>query len=294
VRIIIPFAAGGPGDIIARAISGALTEDLGQPVLVDNRPGADGATGTEQAARAAPDGYTILQVATPQVINMALKDKEKLRYDLLRDFLPVARLAQTSMVLVTPASSPARTVAELVALAKSKPNGLAYGSGATGSVGHLSAEMFKRASGISAMHVPYKGTGAALPDLMAGRLDFFFMTQFEAVGAVKGGHIRALAVTAPQRVAGFPDTPTMIELGFSGFELRAWYAYMVPINTPAPVVQRIREAILKSLSAPEVQKTMQTLGAAPFPGGPEDLSAMIKSEIVLWGRVIKAANITAD
>jgi tripartite-type tricarboxylate transporter receptor subunit TctC len=292
VRIVVPYAAGGPGDIHARAFGAALGEELGQPVIVDNRPGADGATGTEQAGRAAADGYTVLQVATTQVINMALKDKDKIRYDLLRDFTPVVRTAQVSMVLVVPASAPARSVVDLVAQAKARPAGLAYGSGATGSVGHLSAEMFKRAAGVNAMHVPYKGTGAALPDLMAGRLDFFFMTQFEAVGAVRSGHVRALAVTAPQRVAVLPDVPTMAELGFQNMDARVTYGFMS--GTPPPVVQRLHGAVLKAMATPGVQGALQTLGAVPYPGGGDEQAATIRSELAGWRRIIQAANITTD
>jgi tripartite-type tricarboxylate transporter receptor subunit TctC len=294
IRIIVPFAAGGPGDIIARAFAVALSNDLGQTVIVDNRPGADGAIGTQQAALAASDGYTILQVASTQIINMALKDKEKLHYDLLSDFIPVARTVQNSMVLVTPLSLPVRSVADLVALAKSKPNGLVYGSGATGSVGHLSAEMFKRAARISALHVPYKGTGAAMADLVGGRLDFFFLTQFEAIGAVKGGHVFPLAVTANKRTTGFPDTPTMIELGFSGFDSKVSYGYMVPLKTSAHIVQQIQDAVLRSITAPNVQSAMQTLGATSFPGGPNELTATVKSELETWSRVIRTENVRVD
>jgi tripartite-type tricarboxylate transporter receptor subunit TctC len=294
VRIVVPYAAGGPGDIHARAFSGALAEELGQSVIVDNRSGADGATGTEQAARAAPDGYTVLQVVSTQIINMALKGRERIRYDLLRDFVPVVRTAEVGLVLVSPASSPVRSVAELIALAKSRPNGLVYGSGATGSVGHLSAELFNRATGVSAMHVPYKGTGAAIPDLMAGRLDFFFLTQLEAVGAVKGGHLRALAVTAPQRLAVFPETPTMAELGFKGLEAKISFGFMVPLNTPAPIRQALHDAVLKAMVAPSVRKALQSLGATPSPGGPDELGATIRAELEGWGKVIHAANITAD
>jgi tripartite-type tricarboxylate transporter receptor subunit TctC len=259
-----------------------------------NRSGADGATGTEQAARAAPDGYTVLQVVSTQIINMALKGRERIRYDLLRDFVPVVRTAEVGLVLVSPASSPVRSVAELIALAKSRPNGLVYGSGATGSVGHLSAELFNRATGVSAMHVPYKGTGAAIPDLMAGRLDFFFLTQLEAVGAVKGGHLRALAVTAPQRLAVFPETPTMAELGFKGLEAKISFGFMVPLNTPAPIRQALHDAVLKAMVAPSVRKALQSLGATPSPGGPDELGATIRAELEGWGKVIHAANITAD
>lgn len=292
IRIIVPFVAGGVGDILARTLSPRLSENLGQPVIVENRPGADSVTGTEYAAKAAPDGYTIFQYSTPQTINMVLREKPG--YDLLRDFAPVARVVSATLVLVTPASSPNRTVADLVADAKSKPGGLTYGSGGVGSVGHLSGEFLKRAARISALHVAYKGNAAVLTDLIGGRLDFFFASPPEAVQGVGAGHLRALAVTATQRVPTFSDVPTMIESGFPGFDPSSNYGYMVPVNTPAPTVQQLHAAIAKAIASPSAQERLQKLGFTINLGGPDQLSATLKSEIARWGEVVKAANIRAE
>ncbi len=292
IRIIVPFVAGGIGDTVARIISPPLAELLGQPVVVENRAGGDSVTGTEYAAKAAPDGYTILQVSTPQTINMVMREKP--RYNLLRDFAPVARVVHSTLVLVGPASSPNRTVADLVAYGKSKPGGLSFGSGGIGSVGHLSGEYLKRTAGITALHVPYKGNAAVLPDLVGGRLDYFFASQPEAVQGAAAGHLRALAVTATQRVPTFPDVPTMNELGFKGFEASSNYGYMVPANTPAPIVKQLHESIAKVLTSAGVQERFRTLGLTSNFGGPDEMVATLKAEIERWGLVVKAANLRAD
>ena len=292
IRIIVPFVAGGIGDTVARIISPPLAELLGQPVVVENRAGGDSVTGTEYAAKAAPDGYTILQVSTPQTINMVMREKP--RYNLLRDFAPVARVVHSTLVLVGPASSPNRTVADLVAYGKSKPGGLSFGSGGIGSVGHLSGEYLKRTTGITALHVPYKGNAAVLPDLVGGRLDYFFASQPEAVQGAAAGHLRALAVTATQRVPTFPDVPTMNELGFKGFEASSNYGYMVPANTPAPIVKQLHESIAKVLASAGVQERFRTLGLTSNFGGPDEMVATLKAEIERWGLVVKAANLRAD
>src|SRR5258706_861993 len=292
IRIIVPFAAGGVGDTLARIISTPLAEQLGQPVIVDNRPGGDSVIGTEYAAGAAPDGYTILQVSTTQAINMVLR--EKTRYDLLRDFAPVARAVSSTLVLVVAASSPHRTVADLVAYAKSKPGGLSYGSGGIGSVGHLSGELLKRASGISALHVAYKGNSAVIPDLIGGRIDFLFASQPEAVQGVAGGQLRALAVTATRRVPGFPAVPTMIESGFQGFDPSGNYGYMVPARTPTMIVKQLHEAIAKVVAMTAVQERFQAVGFTSNIGGPEEMAATVKGELSRWGQIVKAENIRAE
>ncbi|QDL38624.1 Bug family tripartite tricarboxylate transporter substrate binding protein [Rhodoferax sediminis] len=292
IRIIVPFTAGGVGDTVARIISQPLGELLGQSVIVENRPGGDSVTGTEYAARMPPDGYTILQVSTPQTINMVLREKP--RYDLLRDFAPVARVAGSTLVLVVPATASPRSVADLIAYGKTKPGGLSYGSGAVGSVGHLSGELLKRAGGVTALHVPYKGNSAVIPDLVGGRLDFFFASQPEAVQGVAGGHLRALAVTATRRVPTFPDVPTMIESGFPGFDPASNYGYLVPAGTPAPVVRQLGDAIGKVVASPAVQERFQALGLTSSFGGPDELAATLKGEIARWGQVVKAANIRPE
>lgn len=293
VRIIVPFAAGGVGDLVGRALAAALTEQLGQPVIVENRPGADAAIGTEAVVRAAPDGYTILQVTSTQVINQALK-KNITTYDLLRDLTPLARLSYAALVLVSPSSAPFRTVPELVAYAKTRPAGLTYGSGAVGSVGHLSCELFKAATGVTAVNVVYKGNGALMPDLLGGRLDFTFPTEAEIIQSVRSGTLRALAVTAPKRMPDLPEVPTMIELGFKGFEPVVNWGYMVPLHTPAPIVRRLHEAFAKAAVAPAVLERLKAIGVTSNPGTAEDLTATIKADLARWTKVIQDAGIHAE
>jgi len=292
IRVIVPFAAGGIGDTVARIISTPLGEQLGQPVIVENRPGGDSMTGTEYAAKAAPDGYTLLQASTPQAINMVLRAKT--RYNLLRDFIPVACAVRSTLVLVVPASSPNHTVADLVAYAKSRPNGITYGSGAIGSVGHLSGELLKRETGMNALHVAYKGNSAVIPDLIGGRLDFFFASQPEAVQGVNSGYLRALAVTATDRVKGFPSVPTMIDAGYRGFDPSSNYGYMLPAGTPAPIARRLNEALGKVIAMPVVQERFQALGLTPSFCAPDQWTATVKSELGRWGEVVKGANIKAE
>jgi len=292
IRIVVPFAAGGPGDILGRIVAAQLQEVLGQSVIVDNRPGANGEPGTEYVAKSAPDGYTILQVSTVQTISMALQ--ERLRYDLLRDFDPVSYVFEAPLVLVTPGTAAQRTVPSLVAYAKTKPEGLSYGTGGVGTVGHLSAELFKRSTGISAVNVPYKGNGAAMSDLVGGRLDFYFATIAESVGHIKGGRLNALAVSSKTRSRVLPDVPTMGEAGFSNFTPVASWGFMVPRNTPAPIVRQLSDAIAKGVGAPAVQERLQTLGVASNIGGPDALASSIRSDLTTWGQVIKAANIRPE
>jgi tripartite-type tricarboxylate transporter receptor subunit TctC len=223
---------------------------------------------------------------------MVMRDKP--RYDLLRDFKPVARVVHATLVLMVPASSPNRSVTDLIAYAKSKPGGLSYGSGGVGSVGHLSGELLKRAAGISALHVPYKGNSAVLPDLIGGRLDFFFASQPEAVQGAAAGHLRPLAVTAIERVPTFTNVPTMIESGFPEFDPSSNYGYMVPANTPAPIVKQLYEAIAKVVGSPGVQERFGSLGLTPNIGAPDEWSATLRSEIARWGQVVKAVNIRVE
>lgn len=292
IRIIVPFTAGGVGDTVARILNTPLGDLLGQSVIVENRPGGDSVPGTIYSAKAPADGYTIMQVSTPQTINMVLRDKPG--YDLLRDFAPVAPAVTGNLVLVVPATSPARSVADLVAYAKTRPGGLSYGSGAIGSVGHLSGELLKRATGMNALHVPYKGNSAVIPDLVGGRLDFFFSSQPEAVQGAAAGHLRALAVTSPRRVPTFPDVPTMIEAGLPNFESASNYGYVVPANTPPAVVKQLHEALARVLAMPSVQERFKGVGLTVIPGGPDELTAILKGEISRWGQVVKSAGIRPE
>ncbi|CAG9232838.1 Putative Bug-like extracytoplasmic solute binding receptor, TTT family [Paraburkholderia sabiae] len=292
IRIIVPFSAGGIGDTIARIISPRLSAQLGEAVIVENRPGGDGLVGTQYASRSDPDGYTVLQVSTPLAINMVMRGKP--RYDLTRDFEPVACAVRSTLVLVVPSSAPSHSVADLVAYAKTRPGGLSYGSGAVGSVAHLSGELFSQAAGIHALHIPYKGESAVVPDLVSGRLDFSFASQPEALQGVASGQMRALAVSSLQRVPTFPDLPTMTEAGFKGFDPSSNYGYMVPANTPAPIAKRLNEAITKVISEPAVQERFRLLGMTPNACAPDGWSSTVKGEIARWGPVVKAANVHAD
>jgi tripartite-type tricarboxylate transporter receptor subunit TctC len=292
IRLVVPFAAGGPGDILARLLASQLPTQLGQNVIVDNRPGANGETGTENAARSPPDGYTILQVSTVQTISMALQ--EKLRYDLLRDFEPVSYAFEAPLVLVTPGSSPVRTVPALIAAARSRREGLSYGTGGVGTVGHLTAELFKRSAGITAVNVPYKGNGAAMGDLIGGRLDFYFATVAESQGNVKNGRLNALAVTSRSRVQGLPDTPTMAESGFPTLTPLVTWGFMVPKGTPAPIVKQLHEAIAKSIALPALQERLHTLGVTANVGDGNALATSIHSDLVTWRQVIRSANIQPE
>jgi tripartite-type tricarboxylate transporter receptor subunit TctC len=292
IRIVVPFAAGGVGDALARLVSTQLATSLGSPVIVENLAGGDGVPGTTNAARAAPDGHTILQLTSAQIVNMALP--HKLPYDLLRDFTPVTRAVIAPIVLVVPSSHPAHSVAELVAYSRTKKDGLAYGSGATESTGHLSGELFKRATGLQAVHVPYKGTGAMMPDLIGGRLDFTFLSQPDAVPQVFGGRTRALAVTTAKRIAALPDVPTMVELGYRGFEPSLSWGYLVPRGTPDAIVRKLSQAMAAALGQAATQERLHFMGFISNFGGPAEYGETIRSELRLWSQVIRDAGIKAD
>ncbi|MCC6535497.1 MAG: tripartite tricarboxylate transporter substrate binding protein [Burkholderiales bacterium] len=292
VRIVVPFAAGGIGDRVGRLLAQHLTDIFGQKVLVENPAGGDAIPGTVAASRASPDGYTVLQVTSTQIVNMVLRDK--VPYDLLRDFTPVARTSSTPLLLAVPAASRFRDVPDLIAQAKVKAGAMSYGSGGIGSISHLSAELFKRAAGIGSLHVPYKGYAAMLPDLLAGRLDFTFMGQGDVVPHLSGGRLRALAITSPQRVTALPDLPTMRELGFKDGESAFSYTYVVPRGTPEPIVRQLQDAILKALANASLQEHMLNMGLALIPGGGELVVEQIKSELKQWGQVIRDQNIKPE
>ncbi|MCC7414222.1 MAG: tripartite tricarboxylate transporter substrate binding protein [Gammaproteobacteria bacterium] len=292
VRIVIPFAAGGIGDRVGRLLAQQLADIFGQQVLVENPAGGDAIPGTVAASRASPDGYTVLQVTSTQIVNMVFRDK--VPYDLLRDFAPVARSSTTPLLLAVPATSPYRTVPDLVAQAKARAGAMPYGSGGVGSISHLSAELFKRAAGVASVHVPYKGYSAMLPDLISGRLDFSFMGQADVVPHLAGGRLRALAITSPQRVSALPDLPTMREIGFKDFESAFSYTYVVPRGTPEPVVRQLQDAIVKALANATLQERMVGMGLILVPGGPEQVVETIRAELKQWGQVIRDANIRPE
>jgi tripartite-type tricarboxylate transporter receptor subunit TctC len=293
LRIIAPFAAGGATDIYARGLAQQLQSVLGQPVLVDNRPGGNFAIGTEAAAKAEPDGHTIFTVTSSHSVLEALgvnRDK----YQLMRDFVPVAALNQTTCVLVVHPSVPVNSVRELVALAKAKPHQLNYSSTGSGGILHLAGELFKSLSGIEMTHVPYKSGGTARIDLMSGRVQLMFDTVTDAAPNVRAGKLRALATGGVKRSPLFPDLPTIAEAGVPGYELPVLIGIMAPRSTPRAAVERLNQEIGKIVMQAELREAWSKMGAESTVMSPDELGRALNAEIDKWGRLIKAAKITAD
>jgi tripartite-type tricarboxylate transporter receptor subunit TctC len=292
VRIIVPSSPGGGTDILARLMAKKLAESMGQPFIVENRAGAGQALGIDVVARAAPDGYTLLMAASAIVLNQVLSKKTS--YDTVRDFAPVSLIATVSNVLVVHPSLPVKTEAELIAYAKANPGTLNYSSAGTGTSPHLSMELFRSMAGITMTHVPYKGTGPATVDVVAGQVQLSMPNLLTAMPHIKGGTLRALGVTGPRRATGLPNVPTIAEAGVPGYESVQWYGLMAPTGTPAPIVARLQVEIAKSLASPEMQAAMANEGADAIGNKPQEFAAFIKSEIDKWSKVVKAARIEQD
>jgi tripartite-type tricarboxylate transporter receptor subunit TctC len=290
MRLIAPFAPGGALDLVARTVGQVLTEQLGQPVIVDNRAGAAGAIGSELVARAAPDGYTLLLGATTtHGINPVL---QKLPYDPLKSFAPVSLVATIPHVLVVNPSVPASTLPEFIKYAKGKP-GLTYGSAGTGSPHHLAGEMLKLAAGLDITHVPYKGSAPAMSDVMGGQVQFMSIELTAAVTQIKAGKLRALAIATAKRVPGV-DLPTFAEGGVQGFEVTAWYAVFAPAGTPRATVDTLSKAIARGLSSGDAREKLAALNAVPVGSTPDQLTAHMKSELARWSKVIKTAGVKVE
>lgn len=292
VRLIIPFAPGGGNDILGRLIGGKLAELIGQQVVIDNRAGAGGTIGAELAAKAAPDGYTLVigHIGT-LAVNPTLYPK--LAYDPLRDFQPISLFAKVANMMVIHPSLPVKSVKDLIALARAKPGMLVYGSGGNGGAGHLATEYFKLLAKVDIRHIPYKGTGPALVDLLAGQTQLIFAGIPGTVAHVKSGRLRPLAVSTAKRLAVFPDVPTVAET-VPGYEATQWYGVLAPTGTPAAVVSRLNREIDTGLKDPRIQERLVAGGSEPFASTPEEFSAYIKAEIARWAPVIKAAAIRVD
>ena len=293
IRIVVPFAAGGATDILARAIGQKLNEAFGQPVIVDNRPGAGGNIGTDMVAKAAPDGYTLVMGGVgPNAINATLYPK--LPYDAVNDFAPVAHVANVTNVLVVHPSLPARSVAELIAIAKARPGKLTQASSSPGSAGHLAGEMMKMMAGIDMVTVNYKGSGPALIDLISGQVDLMFDNMPPCLPNIKSGKLRALAVSNAERTSVLPDLPTVAESGLRGFDAGSWFGILAPAGTQNDIVNRLNAVIVKSLTTPELRERLSGQGAAPVGGTPEQFGRHIRGEIEKWAKVIKAANVQVE
>jgi tripartite-type tricarboxylate transporter receptor subunit TctC len=294
IRMIVPYAAGGAADITARIVGQKMAEGLGVPVVVDNRGGANGNIGTDAVAKAAPDGYTVLLVASgPIVVNPSLY--AKLPYDPLKDLAPVTQLTSYQYALVVPANSPITGVPELVAAAKADPGRISYGSTGIGGGGHLAGELFAGLTGTKLTHVPYKGASLALADLLGGQLSFTFDTVVTAAPQIASGKLRGYAVTGPRRAASLPQLPTMAELGYRDFNVTQFQGILVPAKTDAAIVERLRAEAVKALQAPDVIRRLATEGGYDLIGGtPAEFRRLIQAETASYGRLIKASHIQVD
>ena len=292
VRFIVPSAAGGGTDIIARAISLKLAESLGQPFVVENRPGAGQMIGIELAAKSPADGYTILMAASTLAINPIMY--MKVPYDPQRDFAPITQAATLANVIVVHPSLPVKSIAELIAYAKQRPGQLNFASAGIGTSPQMSIELLKSMAGIDMVHIPYKGTAPGVVDLLAGQVLVMAPNLLTALPHIKAGKLRALAVTSVRRSEGLPDVPTVAESGLAGYDSTQWYGVLAPAGTPKEIVARLHEAIVHALRDPEVGKRLAADGAEAVGSGPEEFAAFIKSETEKWARVATAAGIKPE
>src|SRR5437899_3726963 len=292
-RMIVAYPPGGGTDIVGRMLAQKLGESLGQSVVVENRGGASGNIGTELAAHAAPDGYTILMGnVAPNAINVSLfKD---LPFDPVADFAPVSLVASTPNILVVHPSTPVRTVKEVIALAKAKPGTLNFASAGVGSSSHLAGELFRILAGADIVHVPYKGAGPAMVDVLSGQVQLYFATMPAAMPHVKSGKLAPVAVTSSRRSQALPDLPTTAEAGVPGYEASTWYGVLAPAHTPAAVIARLHENIGRILAVSETRARLADQGFEPVGNSPEEFGAYIKSEIAKWGKVIGDAGIRPE
>ncbi len=293
IRIVVPFTPGGSTDILARAIGKELQDAWGQPVLIDNVPGAGGSIGADKVAKAPADGYTLLMghIGT-LAVNPSLYPN--LPYDPVKSFAPVAWVARVPNVLVVHPSVAARTVQELVALAKTRPGQLAYGSGGNGSAANLATEYFKLRTGTSLLHIPYRGTAPAITDLIGGQIQVLFTGAPAVLGQIRSGQLRALAVSSPKRMDALPSLPTVAESGFRDFEADQWYGVVAPAGTPPAVIAKLNAQINQSLNSPELKTRLNNEGALATPATPEVFGAHIAREIARWQPVIGSGRVKAD
>jgi len=293
IRFIVPFAAGaGVLDIMARLVGQHLGQNVGQQVMIDNRPGAGGNVGAEVAAKAAPDGYTMLMGAVAVVVSPYLY--ATLPFDALSDLVPVTQVNSAPLMLIVHPSLPVNSVAELIAYAKARPGQLNYGSGGVGSTPFLATELFKSMAGIDVVHVPYRGGAPALADLVAGQLSFMIENVPGTLPFVKDGKLRALAITSRQRLALVPELPTMEEAGVKGYEMIGWNGIFVPRATPPEIVTRLSTELVKVLRSPEVREQMAKLGAVPVGTTPAEFAAFVTAESQRWGKIIKDLGIKPE
>ena len=292
IRFISPYAPGGSTTTVARFLGQKLTESWGQQVIIDNRPGGNTIIGTETLARATPDGYTIIMTTNTHLILPNLYPK--LPYDPIKDFAPVGNVYRSEFVLVINASVPANNLQEFIALAKSKPGQLNYATTGAGGSGHLANEMMNMLAGIKTTHIPYKGAGPALIDLVGGQVQIFINNPLTVIPHIKSGRVKAMAVTGETRVPALPQVPTFTEAGLPGLEVSPWFCVLAPAGTPKAIIGKLSTELARIVAMPETQDFLAKQGMNPFSSTPEQLGALMKTEMAKWAKVIKAANIRIE
>jgi tripartite-type tricarboxylate transporter receptor subunit TctC len=292
IRMIVAVPPGGPADTLARLVAPRLTESLGQTVVIDNRPGANGIIAYETTARAAPDGHTFTAVAAGVVINASLY--KSVPYDPIRDFAPITLGITVPNILVVHPSVAASSVKDLIALAKAKQGGVTFASAGNGTSGHLALELFRTSAGVNVIHVPYKGGGPALADVLAGQVQALFSIALAAAPQIRAGRVKALAITSLRRSPVSPDLPTVAESGLPGFEVVGWFGWLAPAATPKPIIDRLHGEIVRTLRLPDVRDRLLSQSTEPVGNTPQEFAAFMKSEHAKWGRLIRAANIRVE
>ncbi|MBY0411922.1 MAG: tripartite tricarboxylate transporter substrate binding protein [Burkholderiaceae bacterium] len=292
VKLVVGYAAGGATDVLARLVAQKMGDQLGQPVIVDNRAGANSNVGAEIVVRAPADGYTLYVYTIANTINASLYTK--LNYDPAKDFEPIGMIAKIPNILVVNPKLPVKTVADYVRYAKESKDGITFASSGSGSSIHLSGEMFKMQSKLNMLHVPYRGSAPAITDLMGGQVESMFDNTPSALPHVQAGKLRALAITSAQRSPLLPDVPTLAESGFPGFDVQSWFAMAAPVGTPRPVIDQLNTALNKVLAAPDVRQRLQELAATPDPGTPEQMRQFAAAEIKRWREVVKESGAKAE
>jgi tripartite-type tricarboxylate transporter receptor subunit TctC len=292
IRMIVPFAPGGGTDLTARLVGQRVAERCGQPVIIDNRPGAGTMLGTELTQKSAPDGYTLMIASASHAINPTLY--RKVNYDPIRDFAPVTLAISFPFVIAAHPAVPVRSVKELIAHARANPGRISYASSGTGSTNHLAGELFKSMAGIDLLHVPYKGGGPAMNDAIGGQVSMIFGTVLETMPQVRAGKLRGLAVSSAKRAAFAPDLPTAAEDGLPGYDVTGWYAFLAPAGIDRAVLAKLNREITGALEFPAVREKLLALGAEPWPTSSQQAQAFIAAEVARWGALIKAARISAE
>jgi tripartite-type tricarboxylate transporter receptor subunit TctC len=291
VKIVVPFAPGGGSDFIARYIARRLTEELKQPFIVDNKPGAGGNIGAEQGIKSPPDGYTLTLIASSYTVNPSVY---KLNFDPINDITPIIQISQGPLIIVTTPSLPVKNMKEFIAYAKSKPNEVNYASSGQGSIIHAATELFDQRAGVKMTHVPYKGSGPALTDTISGTTQVFFSSASTAMPQITAGKLRAIGVTTSKRIPALPDVPTVQEAGVTNYDVTLWHGLIGPKGMPPAIVNKINAAVAKALKLKESEETLQNDGVSPAGGTPQQFGAIIKAETTMWAKVVADAGIRAE